>query len=82
MEILLTNPDVLNKVIRKIESRNSILNQEFITYCIPSLKHDLEKGEKRILLIEYLVQEGKFGVVLSWKNPEEIIKDVDFINEE
>lgn len=84
MKILLTNPDVLDNVLAKLDSQWPLgeYNQGFIKYCVPVIKERLANGE--MIYLEATIGNTDCGVcqMLSYWSPHEIPTDEEYLKQD
>ncbi|WP_286085242.1 hypothetical protein [Duncaniella freteri] len=81
MKILLTNPDILDQVLAKLDEQYPLgeYNQGFVKYCVPVIKERLANGE--MIYLEATIGNTNFGVcqILSYWSPHEIPTDEEYL---
>lgn len=84
MRIKLTNPNVLDRVIAKLDSQWPLgeYNETFIKYCVPSIKERLAKGE--VIFLESVIDNTNFGVcqVLSYWSLNDVPTDEEYLKQD
>lgn len=82
MRIKLTNPDLLDKVIEKLDDQFSLgpFGDDFIEYCVPRIKERIAKGETILLTTE--IQATRYGQfqIVQYECLEEMYTDEQFLS--
>lgn len=84
MRIKLTNLDALDRVIAKLDAQWPLgeYNENFIKYCVPSIKERLAKGE--VIFLESVIDNTNFGVcqVLSYWSLNDVPTDEEYLKQD
>lgn len=81
MRILLTNPEMLDKVLAKLDEEWPLgeENECFIKYCVPSLKEKITQGQIVILEAELGNINHRVCRILSYWTFDELPTDEEFL---
>ena len=83
MRIKLTNPNLLDKVLAKLDKSWPLdeFNENFIRYCVPGIKERLSKGETIFLESDIGSNNGIICQQLSYWSPADVPTDEEYLND-